>query len=272
MVDDYVLNITSTEAVFNRTVNISVTAFDDLESKTINLTVDGTTKAIATVINGVAVFDNVYLVSNTTGEFEIIASYDGDDIYDAKSFTITVPVIPTDDYALDLKALELVHVGDDVLINITAPDLITSLNITINGKTQIISRNNFTYHMDDIDEGEYVVSISYSGDNAYTAKSNSTTFNVIKKDSNVLIKVDNITYGEDAVINISVTDGAGGYVLVTIDNKTGKYDLTGNSTQIISNDYAQGLHNISVSYVGDRKYILQIMSAVSQYSKHITII
>ena len=61
-VDDYVLNITSTEAVFNKTVNITVMAFSDLEGKIINLTVDGSTKSTATVVNGVATFNNVYLV------------------------------------------------------------------------------------------------------------------------------------------------------------------------------------------------------------------
>ena len=253
-VDDYVLNITSTEAVFNKTVNITVTAFSDLEGKTINLTVDGSTKATTTVTNGVAEFNNVYLVSNTNGEFEVVASYDGDTIYEAKSFTIHVPVIPTGDYTLGLKALSIVNVGDNVCINISAPELITVVNLTINGKTYIVNRNNFTYHIDDIDEGTYNIAVSYAGDKAYTSKNNSTVFNVVKKDSIVLVDVDDTVYGRDAVINISVTDGVSGYVLVTIDNKTSKYDLNGNKTQIITKEYTRGLHNISVVYVGDRKY------------------
>ena len=253
-VDDYVLNITSTEAIFNKTVTVTVDAFSDLEGKTINLTVDGTNKATATVINGVATFNNVYLVSNTGGEFEVIAYYGGDDIYEAKSFTATVPITPTNDYMLGLNALSLVNVGDNILISITAPELISTVNLTINGKTYVVNRNNFTYHIDDIDEGTYNIAVSYAGDKAYAAKNNSTTFEVIKKDSIVLIDVDDTVYGQDAVINISVTEGVTGYVLVTIDNKTTKYDLNGNSTQIISKEYAQGVHNITVNYVGDRKY------------------
>ena len=253
-VDDYNLTIESTNAEFNKTVTITVTAFGDLEGKFINLTVDGVNKGSAEVIDGLATFNNIYLVSNTTGEFEVIASYDGDNTYASKSFTLNVPVIPTKDYIMGLKALDLVYVGDNILINITAPELINNLNITINGKTQLITREDFIYHIDDIDEGEYNILVSYAGDKAYASKTNTTSFNVIKKDSNIIIETGDIYYNDDEVINISVSDGVSGYVLVTIDNKTSKYDLNGNATQIIRNDFTAGLHNVTVVYPGDRKY------------------
>ena len=205
-VDDYNLTIESTVAEFNKTVSITVAAFGDLEGKFINLTVDGVNKGSAEVIGGVATFNNIYLVSNTTGEFEIIASYDGDSIYCAKSFSTFIPIIPTSDYTLSLKALELVYVGDNILINITAPELINTLNITINGKTQLITRKDFTYNIDDIDEGEYNILVSYNGDNAYASKTNTTTFNVVKKDSDIIIETGDIYYNDDEVINIIVLD------------------------------------------------------------------
>ena len=256
-VDDYVLNITSTTAEFNKTVNIEVIAFSDLEGKTINLVVDGTTHSSANVINGVATFDNVYLVSNTTGEFEIIASYDGDNTYAAKSFSTMVPIIPTSDYTIGLKALEIVTVGDNILINITAPSLINSLNITVNGKTQLITRDNFTYHIDDIDEGEYVVMVSYAGDKAYASKTNTTIFNVVK--NNLTITLNDIT--GDIFVDSPVTFTA---TLNEIVTGTVIFNINGvNYTSIVNNaDTASYIYtpvnndtlSVFATFVGNDKF------------------
>ncbi|MDL2271107.1 Ig-like domain-containing protein, partial [Methanobrevibacter sp. OttesenSCG-928-I08] len=105
----------------------------------------------------------------------------------------------------------------------------------------------------DLAAGTYNVTVTYNGDNNYNSSSNSTTFTVNKASSSVNVTVDDIVYGDDAIVNVTVTPGATGNVSIVVD---GGSPIVVNINELpkILKDLTAGYHNVTVTYNGDRNY------------------
>ena len=64
----------------------------------------------------------------------------------------------------------------------------------------------------DLTPGDYIVNVNYDGDDACDGSTNSTSFNVAKADSDVVISVDDVVYGGDVTVVAAVSSGATGNV------------------------------------------------------------
>ena len=148
--------------------------------------------------------------------------------------------------------------GDDIIVNVTAPDDVTGpvlvdvngvgyyVNIT-DGKGQLVLR--------DMAGGDYDVSARYPGDDKYGPSSTvSGSAKITDLPSSVTAKVDNITYGDNAVVEVSVPDDATGTVTVTIDGKDYTANVTAGKALIVVPGLKAGNYTVDVSYSGDDKY------------------
>ena len=264
-VTDYVLNITSDDAVYNETISIYVHTLSDLDGKNITLTLFGK-KYNATVSGGVAVFNNIYLVNATTGSFDVGALYVGDDVYGFNQNTTTIPVIPTSRYDIIVKVQESAFVGDDVLINITAPT--NKINITINGVRKEIDVG--SYILDDVSEGIYDIIASYNGDKMFAAKNSTiSSLKVIKHNITLTVTANDTIYGNFTTINVLLSNNVTGVLLIRLDSKEYLYVSLNNQkdTVIIDNTFSVGTHNITVEFLGDTNFNKAVNSTVFTISK-----
>ena len=190
----------------------------------------------------------------SAGTHTIAVGYAGDNNFTRNCTTANIVVSKVEP---EITA-EVSTQGDKVVINITAPGDVTMpvlvdvdgvgyyVNIT-DGKGQLI--------IPDLTGGKHNVTARYPGDDKYTLSgAENKTFSIDNVDSTVSVKADNITYGEKAVIEITVPGDATGNVTVTIDGKPYVANVTGGKAIVIVPDLDAGVHNVDVTYNGDDKY------------------
>ena len=212
------------------------------ENATGNVTIeiDGV-KYTSEIKDGKAVFN----VENLTdGAKTIAVDYAGDDNYVGNHTTANITVSKV---APDVKANVTVD-GDNIVVDVTAPDDITGpvlvdvdgvgyyVNIT-DGKGQLI--------VPGASSGSHDVNVWYPGDDKYGPSENVTeSVEVSEVPSTVTVKVDNITYGDKAVIEVTVPSDATGNVTVTIGDKSYTVPVSG----------GKGVLVVEAKYNGDDKY------------------
>ena len=102
--------------------------------------------------------------------------------------------------------------------------------------------------------GKEIVSGECSKANTVFVKTG--TLESYKKSSNISVSVDNIVFGDNAIVNVNLTKGATGCVNITLNNKTKTFDLREdcfirwNISALNASKY-----NVSVVYDGDGIYL-----------------
>ena len=103
--------------------------------------------------------------------------------------------------------------------------------------------------------GDYEVFARYPGDDKYGPSSTeSKSVEISDLPSNVTVKVDNITYGDKAVVEVTVPDDATGTVNVTIGDKTYTANVTAGKALIVVPGLKADNYTVDVTYSGDDKY------------------
>ena len=249
------MNITvfNNESIYvGDTVKVVVSVPKDVtESVTIEI---NNIKLTNKTVNGNATF---YIPSITYGNKTVVAVYVGDDKYYYNSttanFTVSkrnsqVNVSATGDN-VGGKATITVQVQSNatgyVTVNVNGTNYTIALNSTGAGSVNITGLGNGTYY----------VYATYLGDDQYLPSTNVTeTFDMIKVDPVINIAVDNVPYGSDTVIVVTVP-GATGNITIKI-NDTDKGEFTLVNGKVTYNAGILGVENytVYVSYKGDDKY------------------
>ncbi|WP_292887854.1 Ig-like domain-containing protein, partial [Methanobrevibacter sp. UBA212] len=110
--------------------------------------------------------------------------------------------------------------------------------------------------------GTHDVKVTYLENDKYLSSVNDTAKIVVSKvASEVTVKFDNITAGEIAVLNITVTDGATGNVTVKVGDETYTVGLVSGKAQLLVPNLKVGEYDITATYNGDTKYVSDVATA-----------
>ena len=195
----------------------------------ISANTDRLTGKLHIVING-TVYDQAQVGNNfvlTTdkdkllaGSHLIVADYYGDDLFAPAHAEKTV-VFNKWDSSLNVEATNA-YVGEDVYVRV---------NVTVTGMENrhatgdvhiVVDGKDYTITLDDEGKGSqdisglsaktgYIVTASYDGDNYFKSSvNNSATFDVYKRNTNVTVTADPITYLENATVNVVVYGDSNG--------------------------------------------------------------
>ena len=135
------------------------------------------------------------------------------------------------------------------------------VNIT-DGKGQLV--------IPGISGGNHTVTARYLGDDKYSPSQKATkSFEVESVPSTVSVKVDNITYGDKAVVEVTVPTDATGNVTVTIGNKTYTVPVSGGKGVLVVPDLGAGNYTVKATYNGDDKYESSTNSTEMEVAKEI---
>ena len=174
-------------------------------------------------------------------------------------------------------AAENIKYGNDAVITATLTPTTATGNVTftINGKTENanIVDGVASATFKDLTPGDYIVNVNYDGDDACDGSTNSTSFNVAKADSSVVISVDDVVYGDDVTVVAAVSSGATGNVTFTVNgvNKSaavadGKANavsvgkdvynaaISNGSVKVVVSGLDAGNYSVVASYAGDNNY------------------
>ena len=157
--------------------------------------------------------------------------------------------------AVDVKDIV---VGEDAVIGVSVPCIVSGVvNVTVNGRSYNVAivDGKGVLTISNLVAGDYDVNVNYAGDNKYLPSSNSTKFTISKLPSSVLVNVDDIVVGEDAVVNVVLPDDANGNVTITVNGKNYVAVVKYGVASVTISDLAKGNYNVSVKYSGDNKYL-----------------
>ena len=260
-----------------------------LDNKTVNVcygdvvTLHATVVADGVLVAGQKLFfviDNVEYIANSLGNGSYIASYEVKDVgsktvgivYDGSDVNIKTGMLNISKATPDLTVGALnITVGDLEIITVTGPKDATGLiTLTLNGIDYILPIYNgeAKFYFQDLAYGTYDVSASYSGDNHYVAAENSTVFKVDKVLANLKINVEDITFGENGIVIITLpSDIDGSIVTVNVNGKVYPVDIENGFGKLPLRELDAGDYTISAVFAGNDKYLPGVSNALLTVSK-----
>ena len=251
---EYDFNATVTPTVYlgdNATITLSLpngatgnvtVKVGDKEAKTFNV-------AEAITIDGFIAGDNVVNIT-----------YNGNDIYDAKSVvkTVIASVKPTVLAASDVIATY--NVTKELVITLTSNgDALVGKTInvvvgTINKNLITNDSGQVSIDVSSLTPDTYTANIAFAGDEIYN-KSSTTAKVTVKEEIKTNITIPEIVAGKATTTTITLPQNATGNVTVIVDgNVTGVVNLTNGSATVTIPELSAGKHNVTISYSGDDNY------------------
>ena len=262
----------------NKTVNV---CYGDVVTLHAIITVDGVLVANQdlsfSVYNGE---DVVVCKANSLLNGSYVATYKINDVinktvsivYDGPEVHINTAILNVSKATPDLTVGVLnITVGDLEIITVTGPKDATGLiTLTLNGIDYILPIYNgeAKFYFQDLAYGTYDVSASYSGDNHYVAAKNSTVFKVDKVLANLNIHVEDITFGENGLVIITLpSDIDGSIVTVNVNGKVYPVDIKNGFGKLPLRELDAGDYTISAAFAGNDKYLPGVSNALLTVSK-----
>ena len=245
------ISLTTNDIMFGDELIITVAAPSDAEG---NLTVNvGNISQTKVIQSAKSTFTFENLKADT---YTIALTYTGDKKYISKELISTVNV---NKYESSTQLnLSTVNVGEDVIITITTITTSTgNVTLSINDNVQTLtltdSKANFT--IKNIKRGDYLIRVVYNGDDKYLTSQDSKFIEVDNLNATMSIKTEDITYGDLAVIKVTLNDDAAGNITITIDGKSNQSKVSNGKAEVTFTNLDAGSNkNISVFYTGDDKY------------------
>ena len=262
----------------NKTVNV---CYGDVVTLHAIITVDGVLVANQdlsfSVYNGE---DVVVCKANSLLNGSYVATYKINDVinktvsivYDGPEVHINTGILNVSKANPDLTVGALnITVGDLEIITVTGPKDATGLiTLTLNGIDYILPIYNgeAKFYFQDLAYGTYDVSASYSGDNHYVAAKNSTVFKVDKVLANLNIHVEDITFGENGLVIITLpSDIDGSIVTVNVNGKVYPVTVENGFAKLPLRELNAGDYTISAVFAGNDKYLPGVSNALLTVSK-----
>ncbi len=224
------------------TVNIEIN-----KDATGKVTVDGTEISIT---EGKGTYT---ITKPAEGNHTITVKYEGDKYFTQDEKTAQYKVSkkefpPEEDPIVPQSGNETESESPTYTINLPS-DATGTFEVTIANKTytQELKDGSASITVDDILPGDYTATIKYSGDAKYAPITKTVNTTVNLRNPELKVSVEDVTIGEDAIVNVEINKDATGKVTVdgteiTISNGKGTFTIT---------KPAEGDHTITVKYEGD---------------------
>ena len=229
----------------------------DVFSGNVTVSINGISKTVE-ILNGIG---NYTLGEMDAGNYTVTVSFNGNEGFNPDSKQAKFEVLPKQDLNLTVSVSDIEE-GNMATIYVSANPLFDGeVKISINGtdiqnETLEIIDGKGTYQAMYLDAGNYTVTVSYDGDDAFNPDLNSTTFEVKeegeKTDLKLTVSVEDIFAGDNATVKVTTNNTFNGKVILIIngivnDNITIK---NGNGSYAIENLPA-GNYTAYVAFNGD---------------------
>ena len=220
------------------------------------------------VNNGVAVGE--FLLPG--GDYEVTATYLGDDEYNANTTSVEFTVKDHEKVDPSIKSQAAVD-GNTVTITVTVNDEATGfVEISIAGKKYYVPvENGKAVLVNDYLPGTYGVDVTYLGDDNYNTAKASTSFtviehNVTKKDTPIDIAVGSVE--NNVTITVSIDPDTTGLVEISIGDAA--VYLPVNNGEVIGEFILDdGDYEVTATYLGDDKFNGNATSAEFAVEGHV---
>ena len=182
------------------------------------------------------------------------------------------------DYNIDVDYSKVVNNATKVTVTLPG-DVIGLVTITVNNTnfTGVIYKGKAVVEVTNITAPSYDYVVNWEGDDKYVAgKATGVIYNdAYRKDSQVVVSVDDIYVDGSALIKVNVTSGATGDVRISVNGRNIVVPLVNASAKYSIGGFTNGTFAVNVTYMGDRQFAQSTNSTtfkVSKYNSTISII
>ena len=176
-ISEFELNASAEDVNVGDNVVVKVTGIPADATGIITVTVNGKDYE-ALVSAGSVTIPNLH-----AGDYEADVVYSGDDKYANKSTTVSFTVSKISEFELNASADDVI-LDNDVIVVVTGipSDATGTVTVTVNGKDYKgeVSNGTANIAISGLDHGKYNADVVYSGDDKYTNKSTTVSFEVAK--------------------------------------------------------------------------------------------
>lgn len=223
------------KAIFEEGVKGSV----DFISKDLNVTVD--------IVNGTAAYN---LTGLNVGNYTVQAVYHNlthacEFIVGKANLNLNINVNPATPY-VD----EIIQISN--LVNVSG-DMIFIFNET--EYTIPIINNEAIFNLSKLNEGNYSLSIKYLGDINYYPANRTISFYVKEFSSDLILTINNSTYGEDLIAIANLNSNATGIVRFNVGNLTKEVSINNGKAVWNFGGVDVGNYIITANYLGNEYYL-----------------
>ena len=245
------LSIIFSNIMYNEDLTIKVSAPNDIGGD-ISVTV-GSKSNTKPLTNGVT-FTFKYLEA---GDYNITVNYGGNGKYQSQVIKSSVQVKKYD--STTQIRIGSVNVGEDIEITVTTSTGTTgNVNLTINdivGEIITLKNREAKYIFKNVARGDYLITAYYMGDDRNLPSQSSYFLEVDNINPDLTASIADSNYGEAAIIDVRVNDGANGYVTASIDDITNSSEVINGHSRIYLYGADAGINReVTIFYSGDDTY------------------
>ena len=251
------ISLTSNDIMFGDNLTITIATPADAEGNlTVNVGNASQTKAIESS-KTVFTFENL-----KADAYTITLTYTGDKKYLSKELASNVNVNKYE--STTMLSIGTVNVGEDVILTITITDSSTgNVTLKINNDVQTLALNDSkaNYTIKNIKRGDYLITAIYNGDEKYFSSQDSRFIEVDNLNATVSITIDDIVYGNTALVQVTLNGDATGSVSATVDGITNVSEVRDGKAIIKLANLEAGVKDGTVFYTGDDTYFNKTLHA-----------
>ena len=236
------VDVPTTDVIIGQNATIKVTMAGE-ETGDVLISINGVNYIVG-ITDKIAIL-NVNLPVN---DYSVAVTYLGDDKYNASaSRNVEFRIVDKSKTDISITILGDVKVGGEITIAATATSG-EKVNLTVNGMK--LNDGKFTIES----AGLYVV-VAVSGENeAYHAGFNKTTFAVEKSKSTIGANSVSAIEGDAIALEINVTDGATGIVLVDVGSNRFYGNINNGKATVNVVGLLAGNYSALITYLGDAEF------------------
>lgn len=250
------LSIAGENVTFGNPVNFNITL--ENINETVNVVVNNHEYNVA-ITNGKGFLSVLDL---GVGNYTANVKFNGNENY-LNAENSTVVSVAKANPSLDVQTKNIVY-GDVATVEVTSNDL-DSVNITVNNVTYSVNLTDGvgSIEIPDLNAGSYSVVVNSTGNDNFQDIVKITTLDVAKQTSKLNLTINNITYGENAICNVVLTNGnisipksnSNETVNVIVNNKSYAVKLTNGVGSVEIPDLNAGNYTAIGYYNGNENYM-----------------
>ena len=200
--------------------------------------------------------DGVYVwtITPAYGNYTVKVTYNGDNNYltSSNSTTFATKYKP----ALDIVVSDA-FVGDDYTIDVILNSTATgTVLITVDGVdyNRTLKNGKASVTLKNLTDGDHSVDVVYSGDANFYNATGSKTFEPKSIVSGINVTAADIVYGKDLVVKATVSEGATGNVIFTVNGTSKTAEIKNGIAEATFSGVNAGSHTITAKYLGDMQH------------------
>ena len=190
---------------------------------------------------------NVTVSDLTAGSYNVTVTFEGNEFFMESQKTAVINVSKNDN-ELIVNVESEYYIGTDFNISILSN---TSVNVTIDGDVYDVVDGRVVVDTISLKEGTYTVIVNAFESDKYLSNTTTKVFTIKKYDSNLTVTAEDITLGEDAIINVSINENIKGIIVYSLNGTNTTVEIENGTGTIILPNLTSGTYDIVVSFTGD---------------------